>query len=44
VTKKESGLYQEAMVTPAVSFSHLEEVLVMTAGSRTQGIEDEVKK
>ena len=44
VTKKESGLYQEAMVTPAVSFSHLEEVLVMTAGSRAQGIEEEPKK
>jgi rod shape-determining protein MreC len=39
VTKKESGLYQEAMVTPAVNFSRLEEVLVMTAGSRAQGVE-----
>lgn len=40
VTKKESGLYQEAEVTPAVNFSRLEEVLVMTAGSRAQGLED----
>ena len=41
VTKKEFGLYQEAMVTPAVNFSHLEEVLVMTAGSRAQMTDEE---
>lgn len=40
ITKKESGLYQEAEVTPAVNFSVLEEVLIMTAGSRSQALEE----
>ena len=35
--KKEYGLYQEATVVPAVNFSRLEEVLIMTSGSRAQG-------
>jgi rod shape-determining protein MreC len=34
VQKKDYGLYQEASVTPAVSFSRLEEVLIMTSGAR----------
>lgn len=38
VTKREFGLYQEATVLPAVHFSRLEEVLVLTAGSRAAGI------
>ena len=38
VVKRDFGLYQEATVTPAVRFSHLEEVLIMTAGSRGAGI------
>ncbi|MEY4583127.1 MAG: hypothetical protein RL701_7830, partial [Pseudomonadota bacterium] len=32
--------YQEATVIPAVQFSRLEEVLVLTAGSRSAGIAD----
>ena len=40
VVKREYGLYQEATVVPAVHFSRLEEVLVLTAGSRAQGITD----
>jgi rod shape-determining protein MreC len=38
VVKREFGLYQEATVVPAVEFSRLEEVLVLTAGSRSSGI------
>lgn len=38
VTKREFGLYQEATVMPAVHFSRLEEVLILTAGSRASGI------
>jgi rod shape-determining protein MreC len=38
VVKREYGLYQEATVVPAVHFSRLEEVLVLTAGSRAAGI------
>lgn len=38
VVKREFGLYQEATVVPAVQFSRLEEVLVLTAGSRSSGI------
>jgi rod shape-determining protein MreC len=38
VVKREYGMYQEATVTPAVRFSRLEEVLVLTAGSRASGI------
>ena len=40
VVKREFGLYQEATVVPAVHFSRLEEVLVLTAGSRAAGITD----
>ena len=36
--KREYGLYQDAEVTPAVNFSRLEEVLVMTAGSRGESL------
>ena len=38
VVKREFGLYQEATVVPAVQFSRLEEVLVLTAGSRASGM------
>lgn len=38
LVKRDYGLYQEAEVTPIVQFSQLEEVLVMIAGSRRQGI------
>lgn len=38
VVKREFGLYQEATVLPAVHFSRLEEVLVLTAGARSAGI------
>lgn len=38
VTKREFGLYQEATVMPAVHFSRLEEVLILTAGARAAGI------
>ena len=37
VVKREFGLYQEATVVPAVQFSRLEEVRVLTAGSRASG-------
>lgn len=40
IGKKEYGLYQEATVAPAVQFSRIEEVLIMTAGSRAQEIEE----
>lgn len=36
ITEKEFGLYQEAEIAPAVRFSRLEEVLIMTTGSRRQ--------
>jgi len=38
VVRRDFGLYQEAEVTPAVNFSTLEEVLIMTAGSREQSV------
>jgi rod shape-determining protein MreC len=38
LVKRDYGLYQEVEVTPIVQFSQLEEVLVMIAGSRGQGI------
>ncbi|MBN1654025.1 MAG: rod shape-determining protein MreC [Deltaproteobacteria bacterium] len=38
LVKRDYGLYQEAEVNPIVHFSQLEEVLVMIAGSRGQGI------
>ena len=34
VVRQDFGLYQEAEVTPAVNFSTLDEVLVLTEGSR----------
>jgi rod shape-determining protein MreC len=39
VQKKDYGLYQEATVTPAVDFARLDEVLLMTSGSRGQNAE-----
>ncbi|MEM9069648.1 MAG: rod shape-determining protein MreC [Myxococcota bacterium] len=36
VERQEFGLYQEVEVTPSVDFSSLDEVLVLTAGSREQ--------
>jgi rod shape-determining protein MreC len=36
VSKKDYGLYQEASVQPTVNFSRLEDVLIMTSGSRGQ--------
>jgi len=40
VKKQPYGLYQEATVTPSVHFSRLEEVMIMTSGSRSQGVTD----
>lgn len=40
ITQKEYGLYQQAEVTPSVHYSNLEEVLIMTSGSRTQGLKE----
>ena len=36
VSKREYGLYQDALVKPAVDFSRLQEVMVMTSGPRMQ--------
>jgi rod shape-determining protein MreC len=41
VERKEYGLYQEVDVTPAVNFSSLEEVLILTSGARSQLAERE---
>lgn len=38
VDKPKFGLYQEATVEPTVHFSRLEEVLIMTEGSRSAGV------
>jgi hypothetical protein len=38
VTRQDFGLYQEVEVRPSVSFSSLEEVLILTAGSREQAV------
>lgn len=38
VRRRDFGLYQEAEITPAVNFSDLEEVLVLTSGSREQSV------
>ncbi len=38
VVKQDFGLYQEAEVVPAVNFSNLEEVLLLTAGARRQSV------
>jgi rod shape-determining protein MreC len=40
VNKADFGLYQEALVEPAVDFSRLDEVLIMTAGARGQEAQD----
>ncbi len=41
VKKRSFGLFQEVEVTPAVDFSKLEEVLILTEGSRAQVVEPE---
>ena len=38
VARQDFGLYQEVEVSPAVNFSALEEVLVLTTGSREQAV------
>ena len=43
VTREDFGLYQEVEVTPIVNFSNLEEVLVLTAGSREQAVVEELR-
>jgi len=35
---RDFGLYQEAEITPAVNFSSLDEVLILTEGSRERGL------
>lgn len=40
VKKQDFGLYQEASVVPAVNFSRLHDVMIMTAGSRAQGFDE----
>lgn len=40
VSQRSFGLYQEAEVTPAVDFSGLEEVLIMTTGSRSDSVNE----
>lgn len=40
IVREDFGLYQEVEVTPAVDFSNLEEVLILTAGSREQAVVD----
>jgi len=44
IKRKDFGLYQEATVEPAVNFSRLEEVLVMTSGSRSQTVADDASE
>ncbi|MBX3269259.1 MAG: rod shape-determining protein MreC [Sandaracinaceae bacterium] len=41
IVRREFGLNQEAEVTPSVSFSSLDEVLILTEGSRTQTLVEE---
>lgn len=38
VERRDFGLYQEVEVTPSVNFSLLEEVLILTEGSRRQSV------
>ncbi|RLB57472.1 MAG: rod shape-determining protein MreC [Deltaproteobacteria bacterium] len=38
VMRQDFGLYQEVEVSPAVNFSAVEEVLILTAGSREQAV------
>lgn len=40
IVRQEFGLWQEVEVTPAVDFSSLEEVLILTEGSREQSLVD----
>lgn len=40
VVRRDFGLYQEAEVTPTVNFSALEEVQILTQGSRSQIMQD----
>jgi rod shape-determining protein MreC len=40
VRRREFGLYQQAEVTPSVNFSALEEVLILTSGSREQNADE----
>ncbi len=40
VVKRDFGLYQEAMVDPAVNFADLEEALILTTGPRQSGTQD----
>lgn len=40
IVREDFGLYQQAEVAPAVDFSTLEEVLILTAGSREQAVRD----
>lgn len=39
IARREFGLYQEAEITPAVNFSSLDEVLILTEGSRERSLE-----
>jgi rod shape-determining protein MreC len=40
IVRRQFGLHQEAEVTPAVNFSSLDEVLVLTEGSRERNLAD----
>lgn len=40
IVRQDFGLWQEVEVTPAVDFSRLEEVLILTEGSRVQALTD----
>ena len=40
IVRQDFGLWQEVEVTPAVDFSSLEEVLILTEGSREQALTD----
>lgn len=40
IVRREFGLNQEAEITPAVNFSSLDEVLILTEGSRSQSLVD----
>jgi len=40
IVRREFGLYQEAEITPAVNFSSLDEVLILTEGSRERSLSD----
>ena len=38
IVRQDFGLWQEVEVTPAVDFSSLEELLILTEGSREQSL------